>query len=49
MQDVGAFPGGHPGCHGGFGNFLQAEFAVEAFPIKGQGFTALAVEIQVGI
>ena len=49
MQDVGALFGRHAGCHGGFGNFLQAELSVQAFLIKGEGFAAVAVEIQVGI
>jgi len=49
MEDIGSCLGWHLGCHRRFGDFLEVEISAEAFFIKGQGFTALAVEIQIGI
>jgi hypothetical protein len=47
MEDEGAFFGGHFGGHGGFGDFLEFEIAIEAFLVEKERFAALAIEIQV--
>lgn len=49
VEDIGSCLGWHLGCHRRFGDFLEVEIAAETFLVEGQSFTALAVEIQVGI
>jgi hypothetical protein len=48
VEDIGSHFGGHLRGHWGFGYFLEAEVAAEALLVEGEGFTAMAVEIQVG-
>jgi len=49
VEDIRACLRRHLSGHRRFGDFLEVEVAVQAFLVEGQGFTALAVEIQVGI
>jgi hypothetical protein len=48
VEDIGAHLGGHLRGHRGLGHFLEAEVAAEALLVKGEGFAAKAVEVEVG-
>lgn len=48
VEDIGAQLGRQLGGHWRFRYFLQAEVAAEALLVEGEGFTAMAVEVQVG-
>jgi hypothetical protein len=48
VEDIGAQLGGHLRGHWRFGYFLQAEVTAEALLVEGEGFAAMAVEVQVG-
>ncbi len=48
MEDIGAQLEGHLRGHWRFGYFLQAEVAAEALLVEGEGFAAMAAEVEVG-
>ena len=48
MKDIGAGFGRHFCGHWRFGNFLEAELTAETLLVKGEGFTAVAVEVEIG-